>query len=504
MLSQTLIKYSSLFLKGVDNNGLRIFLESSPIYPTLLSVIQTLQYVGLDCNAGQCDWEYLEKIGSPFLLHLKHDKQEILIIAKWDNTSHSLKTYNLKNKRWVIKDRADVERFWNGVVIYTNDRQTRESNGWQFGIFILIIFGISLLAAISLHHDKMAAIYYIPMILGFVISCCLYMKSDMPLGGMIDRLCNISTATDCERVDKSSYSSVVGFKMNCLALAFFLSQLAASTITVLMEISGNLSSLYSISAAAILPMIGYSVYGQFKVGKICPLCILVAACVAAEAAMFIGMSRYSINIKVCVLWSGIFLITALTLRLISDYRSKNNEHAVEEMALLRLKRREEIISLESTPIKAIESPIWFGDENSPIRVTTVISPGCNHCRKVVAEFIPLLKTGLRFRWDIVLGATSKKDSQVIDRWIQEYLSDKNGFFRELSVWGGGKIPNLPSSDLNTGNTEISEIKKSFNILILGMNISGFPRIILNDRLLSSIYTSSDLEYIITDKVATLK
>ena len=114
MLSQTLIKYSSLFLKGVDNNGLRIFLESSPIYPTLLSVIQTLQYVGLDCNAGQCDWEYLEKIGSPFLLHLKHDKQEILIIAKWDNTSHSLKTYNLKNKRWVIKDRADVERFGMG------------------------------------------------------------------------------------------------------------------------------------------------------------------------------------------------------------------------------------------------------------------------------------------------------------------------------------------------------------------------------------------------------
>ena len=330
------------------------------------------------------------------------------------------------------------------------------------------------------------------------------MKSDMPLGGMIDRLCNISTATDCERVDKSSYSSVAGFKMSCLSLVFFLSQLAASSISVLMEISGNLSSLYSISAAAIIPMIGYSVYGQFKVGKICPLCILVAACVAAEAAMFIGMSRYSINIKVCVLWSGIFLITALTLRLISDYRSKNNEHAVEEMALLRLKRREEIISLESTPIKTIESPIWFGDKNSPIRVTTVISPGCNHCRKVVAEFIPLLKTGLRFRWDIVLGATSKKDSQVIDRWIQEYLSDKNGFFRELSVWGGGKIPNLPSSDLNTGNTEISEIKKSFNILILGMNISGFPKIILNDRLLSSIYTSSDLEYIITDKVATLK
>lgn len=34
-----------------------------------------------------------------------------------------------------------------------------------------------------------------------------------------------------------------------------------------------------------------------------------------------------------------------------------------------------------------------------------------------------------------------------------------------------------------------------------MNISGFPRIILNDRLLSQIYTPKDIEFIIIDENA---
>lgn len=60
MLYQTLITYGKLFLRNIDKNDIRIFLESSPQYPNLLSVIQTLQYAGLDAQAGQCDWEYLK------------------------------------------------------------------------------------------------------------------------------------------------------------------------------------------------------------------------------------------------------------------------------------------------------------------------------------------------------------------------------------------------------------------------------------------------------------
>lgn len=60
MLSVTLIKYCSLFVRRIDRDDLRIFLESSPQYPSLLSVLQTLRYAGLQANAGKCDIEHLK------------------------------------------------------------------------------------------------------------------------------------------------------------------------------------------------------------------------------------------------------------------------------------------------------------------------------------------------------------------------------------------------------------------------------------------------------------
>ena len=74
MLTQTLIKYSSLFLQNIDKNDIRIFLESSPLYPNLLSVLQTLQYVGLDVHAGQCDWEYLKNLNSSFYVVFQNSR----------------------------------------------------------------------------------------------------------------------------------------------------------------------------------------------------------------------------------------------------------------------------------------------------------------------------------------------------------------------------------------------------------------------------------------------
>ena len=73
----------------VDKNGIRIFLESSPGYPNLLSVMHTLRYANLDVQAGQCDWDYLRNLKSPFLMHIKLGSQEQLIIAKWDENVDS-------------------------------------------------------------------------------------------------------------------------------------------------------------------------------------------------------------------------------------------------------------------------------------------------------------------------------------------------------------------------------------------------------------------------------
>lgn len=100
VLSQTIIKYSRLFVQGINENDVRIFLESSPQYPNLLSVVQTLQYANLHVQVGQCDWDYLKNLKSPFLLHIVLKSQEALIISKWDTKSNCLNVLNPKSSKW--------------------------------------------------------------------------------------------------------------------------------------------------------------------------------------------------------------------------------------------------------------------------------------------------------------------------------------------------------------------------------------------------------------------
>lgn len=66
-LSQTIVNYCRLFVRGINENDVRIFLESSPQYPNLLSVVQTFQYANLHIKGGKCDWDYLNKDRISFL-----------------------------------------------------------------------------------------------------------------------------------------------------------------------------------------------------------------------------------------------------------------------------------------------------------------------------------------------------------------------------------------------------------------------------------------------------
>lgn len=501
MLSQTLIKYSSLFLLNIDKKGIRMFLESSPQYPNLLSGLQSLRYAGLDAQAGQCDWEYLKNLDTPFLLHLKYRNQENLVIAKWYGKLNALKCYNLKGKSWNVKGEEDLRNYWDGIVIYVNNQVANRYKIGQKSIISSVILAIIILAIVCFYALKINVIYYAPIILGCGISGCLYFKSELS-SHLIDRLCNISKVTDCERVENSSYSSLFGFNMCCLAFSFFASQLISLGIGYIIGIADVLNSLYFISAVVLIPVMAYSVYGQFKVKNICPLCILVLLCITTESIIYLSwFHQLPQNLNIVIIYSCIFLIASSGLQYIHNIKQNESAYFRNYIDLLKLKRKDVILQSESTPINTIKTPISFGEKNSASVVTTLISPNCSHCRKIVFEFMKLQKKGIKFKWNIILGQTSPKDSEMIDNWIRRYYADKDKFFEDLYRWSNGSIVSIPTFRcINAIDKDrISEIKYSFEREIADLNISGFPQIILNERLLSSIYTTKDIEFVIFDK-----
>ena len=81
MLNQTVIKYCSMFKRDLNYEDIRLFLESSPYYPNLLAVVETLRYVGLDVQAVRCDISSVDELIVPALFHIKKKGNESLVIG---------------------------------------------------------------------------------------------------------------------------------------------------------------------------------------------------------------------------------------------------------------------------------------------------------------------------------------------------------------------------------------------------------------------------------------
>lgn len=180
-------------------------------------------------------------------------------------------------------------------------------------------------------------------------------------------------------------------------------------------------------------------------------------------------------------------------------RIRKEDSIKRKTQLLLLKRKKEVISLESDIVKPLDTPIMIGDPNASNDVTTIISPGCGHCRKTVAELLKLKERGCKFYWNIVMGNAKSDDDKLIRRWIHDYLTDKDIFIKQLKRWSTGKeLRFISPKHFNEDMTSENEIYETIKETVSKNVTSGYPVIILNGRKLSPIYEPADLEYLIAD------
>ena len=255
-----------------------------------------------------------------------------------------------------------------------------------------------------------------------------------------------------------------------------------------------------ISTVVVVPITIYSIYSQWKVGKICPLCLMILFCMIIQAIMFIYICSGTLNIGLLLVWIACAFCFLCLFILYSNNRLNELDRLDTKIESLKLKRNKDILLLTSSRVEDINASIWLGAEASQIIVTTIISPSCKRCRKTVSELLSLSERKIEFRWNIILGKTSNSDSEMIKIWIQNYVYDKKKFIQDLYLWSNGRIRNF-SNDSNSNQHElkIKEIYMNNERQLDSLRILGYPRIILNDRLLSQLYSSEDLELLITDQ-----
>lgn len=156
---------------------------------------------------------------------------------------------------------------------------------------------------------------------------------------------------------------------------------------------------------------------------------------------------------------GFFAICFLCLlTLFSQIRLTRQNNLNTKIENLKLKRNKDIFLIQSSYAEQIKATMKLGRDTANINVTTIISPSCKHCRKVVSELLSLAERDIKFQWNIVLGKTTEMDSEIIKIWIQSYLSDKDKFIHELHLWSIGKTHSLYCKFItDPNNYKVNEI-----------------------------------------------
>lgn len=500
MLTETLTKYSSLFLQNIDKNDIRIFLESSPLYPNLLSVLQTLQYVGLDVHAGQCDWEYMSNLKSPFLLHINIKSKETLAISRWNPDLNVLEILHPARNKWETNSKEDIADVWDGVVIYTDVTPIRNVIAKKDLMLVVSIVLFVLVVCVLFEKHGVNAIYASPVLLGLAVSACIYRQNYVSPIGIVDKICHSSSVADCDAVTKSGYGNLGGISMSSLALSYFLSQLSCLLMAYALGLTNPTYTLDLVSTIVVVPVTVYSAYSQWKIKKICPLCLIILACVIIQAAVFVYIPSGTINLGLLTVWVACAVCYLCLFTLYSHNRLNQHENLGTRIENLKLKRSKDVLLMKSSSAGHVKAPISLGVETSRINVTTIISPSCRHCRKIVSELLSLTEQKIEFRWNIILGTTAINDPEKIKIWIQSYIYDKNKFIQDLYLWSSGRIRNLSyKSGTDPHDSKVKEMCRDNDRQIENLNISGFPQIILNGRLLSPVYSTEDLELMIFDQ-----
>ena len=484
MLNQTVIKYCSMFKRDLNYEDIRLFLESSPYYPNLLAVVETLRYVGLDVQAVRCDISSVDELIVPALFHIKKKGNESLVIGIIEKSDATLiiKLFNPRSNKWEITPIEILYKIWDGVVIFVKDKTLRPPIVRKHSV-LLICCLIAILIVIKFYG--IIAFSLLPIGIGLLTAIYQYISSMGKRYTVIDRICHISSITDCGRVDKSKFSKVFGIKMSTLSLSFFCTQLVVIALSLLF---GDINAIYS-------------VYCQINVGKICPLCVAILICIIAEAVIFFLMPTESLNIKIVLLWCLVAVTVLWTLHYVAILITRQHECFSNRINLLKLKRRKDVLVAESRLNESIDSPVWLGQGNAKIKLMTIISPGCPHCRQLVGEILSLLDIIHSIRWDIVLGVVSKSDIKTIDNWISQYNKDKSCFIEKLRLWSKSGKP-IESLDRTISIESSKVVLETFANIKERLKIDNFPAILLNDRKLSSLYTPEDLKYIISDLIYT--
>lgn len=390
MMTEVALKYIRIFKSNINADDFLLCLNSSPFYPTLLSLYNTFKIFGFKCKLAKTDINSLVDLKGYILIRANiNNHWEMLLVKISENKAH--KIYNPKIKKYQSITIAELQKVWDGVVLYTdlssNFLQLICQNLRQYSSLIFIAIVLIFL----FFFKRSFAISILALnIIGLLLAHFLLNPNTLAFSSF----CKRGSYIDCEKVAKSSYSNVLGLPLSIYASAYFSSFLSLIVISILIlprqSLSLSFTAMGQISALISPIVLIYSIVSQVRIKKVCIYCMLVLLILIINVILFLPFLKYTFSTYAfLMLFSILFLVFIYLWFKVQSFMLVKQKMIYNQLENLTIKRSEQYLKINLNK-RFDQNDFLHGLKihsvtKEKIRVGLWVSTKCDHCLKAMQE-----------------------------------------------------------------------------------------------------------------------
>ncbi len=499
----------------LNNDTLQQELSQHPYYPSLLSISDVLNGMGIPHEAYQIGIDaFLKNFHKPLFTHLKIQGKEIFaVIEHYDGDKLKIITEKAETQ-WYSKE--EFEKIWNGVLLEltneekshlttTNNQKEIYPSPVKYGAFAFALFVLGYLIYLRTPlFSIQQIIFFVLNSAGIVISWILVLQHLNKNNILVKQLCQSKTQEGCDSVLNSKTSQITSWLSIAEAgLIYF----TGATLSVLLFST----PIFYFYLALIAPLYSlYAIYIQaFVLKEWCRLCMGIHAIVFTSSIFVLVFDRTLFSI---LAWPGIpqfivFLILIPAWLIINTILKKIIERGHYKQEYLRFKVDPELFKCCMNKQPKVNIPnelkvFSIGNLEAEHELTFVSNPFCGPCaeaHKIIEEWLQY--GDLDFKITVIFSHAN--DEQDRNKQFVEWISGitaKEQFKSVLHNWF-----NSDKKDFSAWARKLqlnkTDLKYDTEVLQKWMDmaeVKATPTFFINGYRLSKKYQLEDIKYLITE------
>lgn len=512
----------------VTPTSIKESLEQNPYYPSLYSLSNVFEKLGIANQSFTVNEENLHEFEAPFITYCSGQStgKDFVLVT---NITHTQVHYIAQTNTPKQVSREAFLKSWQKIIFvaeataqsgekdYLQKLKTEKlktSKQQLLYAAVVVLIGLLVYWFISSTNYSIIATSIIPIkLLGVAATVLLLIYEIDKTNSFVKNICTAGKQTNCDAVLNSKAGKFLGMGWGELGFFYF----AATTLFLLLPGLPFIGKLPWLAIASTLaaPYIIFSIYYQYKVVKQwCPLCLVVQAVLAMELVWGIvnfwsvGVQYFAINVLVLLPIASCVLLIITTWYLLKPVLLAAKAAPGYNAAYKRLLYNPEIFNgllqqQTTAPTGWQNLGIDIGNPTAATTIVKVCNPYCGPCAKAHPVLEEIVKNNNNVKVKVIFTATNAEGdrankpvkhllaiaakqngqltAQALDDW---YITDK----KDYEVFAA-KYPM---------NGEIKEQESKLDAMnkwCTDAEITATPTIFINGKLLPETYNISELKNI---------